>query len=133
VRQLLTPRQRCSTDEDRDDPHIAAQRGFDFKAHEVLGVVEPPMAGPVGDVQPAVTDEGEQHLAGANCVPDNPDKVVARVDGIDVLENVVAAQMGTQEVVQPARRERRVLPPIADEDPSPSRRRERRHALKNAT
>ena len=49
------------------------------------------MAGPVGDIQPAVTDEGEQHLTGANCVPDDPVKIVARVDRIHVLEDVVAA------------------------------------------
>ena len=35
------------------------------------------MAGRVGDVKPVVTDEGEQHLAGANCVLDDSEKVVA--------------------------------------------------------
>ena len=132
-RRLLAARQRCSANKDRDNPHIAAQCGLDFKAHKVLGVVEPPMAGPVGDVEPAVTDEGEQHLAGANCVLDDPEKVVARVDGVDVFENVVTTETGAQAVIQPTRRKRRVLPTVADKDPPRVRRGGRPHTVKNAT
>lgn len=134
VGQLLALGHWCSTNEDRDYPHIAAQRGLDLKAHEVVGVVEPPLSSLIDDVQPAVTDEGQQHLAGADRILEDPDKVVARFDGVDVLENQPVAHMCAQPVIKPARRERRVVAPVADKDTSRSRRGgPRRHGVKNAT
>jgi hypothetical protein len=62
-------------------------------------VVEPPIPSLVGDVQPAVTDEGQQHLAGPDRILEDPDKIVARVDGVDILENLLAAQVRAQAVV----------------------------------
>jgi hypothetical protein len=44
-------------------------------------------------------------------------EVVTRLDVVDIFEDPVSAQLSRQYVVELSRRPRRLLPPIADENP----------------
>ena len=107
---------RRAVDEHRNDAGVARQGGLDLEADEVLRVVEPATAVVVGDGQPLVPDQREQHVAGADGGRDPLHEVVARIDRVDVLEDLVLAEPRTQAVEEPARRVGGLLASIADED-----------------
>ena len=71
-----------------------------------------------GDVEPLLADQGEQDVARPDRVGDRLDEVVAELDGVDVLEDLIRPEPLGEAVVEPARGVRRVLPAVADEDPA---------------
>src|SRR6266542_441142 len=108
----------------------SSARGIlDLQPHEVIGVIEttPPML--VGDRQPLIADQRQQHVAGPDCSGDHLDEVVAQLDRVDVLEDLAAAEAVSEPVEQPAGRVGGLLPPVADEDPAWSCRRGCSHDL----
>jgi hypothetical protein len=104
--------------QDRDDPDVARQGGLDLQAHEVIGVIETTLPMCIGDRQPLLTDQRQQHVAGPDRSGDHLHEVIAQLDGVHVLEDLVAAEAVGQSVVQPAGRVGRLLPPITHEDPT---------------
>ena len=118
VGQLVRPRHPCAIHEDRDDAHIARQRRFDFQADEVVGVVEPPPAALVGDRQPLVADQGQQHITRSDSRGDRRHEVVAQGDRVDVLEDLRVAEPLVEPVVQPARRIGGLFSSVTDEHPA---------------
>ena len=92
------------------------QGGLDLDANEILGVVEPAAPVLVGDRQPLVAYERQQDVGIADRFADHLDEVVAQLDRVDVLENLLVAEALGEPVEQPAGRVRGVLPPVADED-----------------
>ncbi len=102
--------------QDGDDPDVASQGGLDLEADEVAGVVEPASSLGVGGVDPPVADEGQQHVTGAHGVGEHLDEVVARFDGVHVLEDLAPPEVAGQAVEEPAGRVGGVLSPVADED-----------------
>ena len=55
----------------------------------------------VGDCQPVDADQRQQHVAGRHCGGDHVDEVVARLDRVDVLEDL-SVEMVNQPVEEPA-------------------------------
>ena len=72
----------------------------------------------IGGREPLLANQRQQHLARPDRRGDHLDKVVAQVDRVDVLEDLVDAVAVSQPVVQPARRVGGLLPPVTDEDPA---------------
>ena len=116
-RQLIGARQPGPINQDRDDADVARQGGLDLQPDEVIGVIEaaPPIL--IGDREPLITDQRQQHIAGSDRSGDHLDEVVAQLDRVDILEDLAAVTVG-QPVVQPACRVGRLLPPVTDEDPA---------------
>jgi hypothetical protein len=80
--------------QDRDDSHLALQRGFNLDAHEIVRVLQAPAAGLVGDREPLGTDQHEQHITGPDGVGDDLGEVIPQLDRVHVLENLVGPEMG---------------------------------------
>ena len=118
VRQLVGTRHPGPIHQDRDDADVARQGRLDLQPHEVVAAVEATPAVFVGDGEPLWTDQRQQHVAGPDRPGDHLDEVVAQLDGVDVLEDLPAAEAVGQPVVQPAGWVGRLLPPVADEDPA---------------
>jgi hypothetical protein len=112
---------------------VARQGGLDLQPHEVIGTVKPTPPIRIGDGEPLVADQRQQHIAGSDRSGDGLDEVVAKLDGIHVFEDLAAAEVDCEPIEQPARRIGGVLPPIADEDPSGNFWRRRSHDLCLAT
>jgi hypothetical protein len=114
-RQLVGVRHPRPFDQDRDDADVAGQRGLDLQAHEVVGVVQASLSVLVGDREPLLTDQRQEHVAGADRGGDLLDEVVAESDRVDVFEDLVAAVAVGESVEQPASLPGGLLPPVADE------------------
>ena len=117
-RQLVAPRHQRTLDQDRDEQDLPRERGLDLEPDEVVGVVEPTRPVRAGDVEPVLADQGEQDVARPDRVRDRLDEVVAELDGVDILEDLIRPEAFGEAVVEPACRVRRVLPAVADEDPA---------------
>ena len=67
-------------DQDRDDADLTCQGGLDLQPDEIVGVIEaaPPIR--VGDPQPLITDQRQQHVAISDRTGDHLDEVVAQLD-----------------------------------------------------
>jgi hypothetical protein len=64
------------------------------------------------------TYQRQQHVAGPDRGGDPLDEVIAQLDVVDVLEDLALAVVVGEPVEQPAGRVGRILPPVADEDPT---------------
>jgi hypothetical protein len=117
-RQLFRGWHPCAANQDGDDPHVARQGRLDLQANKVVRVVEAPLPILVGDGQPSITDEDEQHVAGANGVGDHLGEVFTRLDRVHVFEDLVPAELRNKVVVEPAGGEVCFGSPVADEDPT---------------
>jgi hypothetical protein len=102
---------------------VARQGGLDLQPHEVIGTVKPTPPIRIGDGKPLVADQRQQHIAGSDRSGDDLDEVVAKFDGVHVLEDLAVSVVGGEPIEQPAGRVGRVLPPVADEDPTGNYRR----------
>ena len=116
-RQLLLPERPGAIDQHRNHPHTALQRGLDFKAHVVIGVVEPSAALLIGECRPLTPDQSHQHRARVNRLPDDLGEVQARLNGVQVHEDGRVRDTLAQLELQQARVGGSVLTPVAEEDP----------------
>ena len=87
-RQLLLPKRFGAIDQHRNHPHTALQRCLDFEPHEVVRVVEPPPPLLIGQRRPLPPDQGHQHRARLNRLPDDLGEVQARLDGVQIHEDM---------------------------------------------
>jgi hypothetical protein len=126
-RQLFSRWHPCTANQDGDDSDVARQGRLDLQANEVARVVEAPLPVLVADRQPSVTDEGEQHIAGANGVGDHLGEIVTRLNRVDIFEDLVSAELRNKVVVEPSGGEVGFASPVADEDPTSRCRRGSSH------
>ena len=103
------------SDEDGDDADIALEGVGDFEADEVFRLVEAADAVMAGG-EPTLADDGEEDVAAGDAVLDDGDEVVAAADGVEVHEDVVAAEVGDEDVVETSGVSAAVFPAITDED-----------------
>ena len=82
------------------------------------GVVEATAAVRIGDGQPVLADQRQQHVAGPDRAGDHLNEVVAQLDRVDVLEDLPAAVVVGEPVVEPAGLLGGLIAPVADEDPT---------------
>ena len=101
-----------------DDTDITCQRRLDLQPHEVVGVIQAPPPVLVGDREPPIADQGQQHVAGSDRGGDHLDEVVAQFDGVDILEDLTSAEVAGKPVEQPTGRVRSLFAPVAHEDPA---------------
>ena len=83
--QLAGVRHGRPVDQDGDDAVVALEGRLDLQADEVVGTVEatPPML--VGDGEPSLADQRQQHVTRSDRLGDDPRELVAELDRVDVL------------------------------------------------
>ena len=79
-RNLLGAGHPRPINQDWDDADVACQGGLDLQPYEVVGVIEaaPPIR--IGDCQPLITNQGQQHITISDRTGDHLDEVVAQFD-----------------------------------------------------
>ena len=83
---------RSALNQDRDYRDVPVERGCDFQAHEIIGIVEAACAGFVARLQPLVPDDCEQHMALVDALLDCISKIRSELDRVDVLEQMLLAK-----------------------------------------
>ena len=105
-------------DQDRDHRDPAFECRFQFEPDEIARIVEANTPVLVLRGQPARTDRDQHDLAVVERLLDDGPEIRADADGIDVLEDFVAAEIGFQIVVDAADHVGNVAATIRDEDPA---------------
>ena len=114
--QLRRCRHGRSFDQHGNDPHVATEGGSYLETDEIVGIVKPPSAVPVGAREPLPAYDSEQHIAGANGLLEDVHEVDAGFDVRDVHEDRGRAETRPQVVEEPAGMAGTVFTPVADED-----------------
>jgi hypothetical protein len=108
-RQLVGARHRGPVDQDRNDADIALQGRLNLQADEVVGIFQATLPIMIGDREPTLTDQRQQHVAGPDRVGDHLGKLVAQLERVDILEDLLAAEVLDEPGIEPAP-DRRSLP-----------------------
>ena len=116
VGQAFSRRHFGIADQDRNHPLVLLQGGFDLDPHVILGMVDATAAAVVACVDPVRADHREQDRALGHPILDYFDKVLARLDAVDVEEQTVGIESLVQRVKQSSRTAGIVASPIADEN-----------------
>jgi hypothetical protein len=116
ARQGLQGGHGRAVEQDRHDPDIPCQGGTGLQADEVVRIIQPPAPGGVGDVEPFVADQDDQHPARGDGLFDRDDEISAGLDALHIHEHPVGAEVGHQPVVQAAGIAGGVVAAIADEN-----------------
>ena len=114
--QILGARHLGLVDEHRDDRNVALQRACRLQPDEVERVVEATLAFRIGDGEPVLADDREQHAARCNLLLDRAPKVTAGLDAGNVHEHRVLAESIAQIFEQAPGVAFGVVAPVADED-----------------
>ena len=115
-RHRLGGRHRRAVHEHGDHHRLPRQAGADLAAHQVVGVVDAPLARSVDGARPARADH-RQHTVGARQrLIQRVHKVLARPQIAHVHEDTPGAEALGQAVLQPASVAGAVIAPVADED-----------------
>ena len=115
-RQLLLPERPGAIDQYRDHAHPALKRCLDFKAHIVVGVIESPAAFLIGECRPLTPDQGHQHGARVDGLPDDLGEVQARLNGVQIHEDARVRDTLAKLELQQTGVGGSVLTPVAEED-----------------
>ena len=116
-RQLLRPQRPSAIDQHRNHAHTTLKRSLNFKAHVVVGVVEPPTTLLIGKRRPLPPDQSHQHRARINRLLDDLGEVQARLNGVHVHKDARVRDTLAQLELQQAHVGRSVLTPVAEKDP----------------
>jgi hypothetical protein len=87
--------------QDGDNADITCQGRLDLDPDEVVGVVEASLSVPAGGREPPVADQRQQYLAGFDRGGDRLNDVVAQFNRVDVLEDLVSAEVAGEPLIQP--------------------------------
>ena len=79
--------------------------------------IQPPASLRVDCVEPGLADDGDEHVARGDGLINAVDEVFARPDGIDVDEDILAAEVLPEPIGQPAGVGGTVVTTIVDENP----------------
>src|SRR5262249_38973942 len=115
-RKIGRLRQRCAVDQHRDHPDVPLERRFDLHSNVVPRVVEPRVSVIVPDVEPARPDHRDERDARGDLFIERFHEVDARLDGVDVHEQLLAVEMLQQSVVEEACRRLVVTTPVTNKD-----------------
>jgi hypothetical protein len=122
VWKLLARRHLRPVEKDREEPHAGPQPGLDLKPNEVVGVVDPSLAGPVSGVQPLLTNDDHQRVAARYPLLDDLREVVAWGDIVDVDEDPIGAKALSERICQAVSRVRSIVTTVTDEYPASTTR-----------
>jgi hypothetical protein len=115
-RQLISARHICPSNQDRNDSDVALQGGPDLQTHKIIRIIKAPPPTVIGDREPSITDQRQQHVAGTDRSANNLDEVVTELDRVDVFEDLSGAKVLRESIEQPAGRVGGFVSPVADED-----------------
>ncbi len=118
VRQFLGTRHARAVHENRNDANVAFKRRLDLDAHEILGIVDASSLLVVADSQPLPADHRHQRIAGADALRQDTYEIEARLDIVDIEEDMIAVHPIDDAIIDETSVTRRVLTPVADEDPA---------------
>ena len=119
LRQVVGLRHHCAVDQHGNDRHVALERGFDFDAHEIVGIIKAAAIVLVRAREPIPADNRDQRIASANALCQHFDEIAAGRDVVDVDEDVLAPKAVLQAIIDAPREPGRVFSAIANEDAAP--------------
>src|SRR5262249_12671168 len=99
-----------------DDVDPAGGRGGDLEPHPVHRTVQAPAARRVDGRRPRLADDRDDAVAEAHLRVDDLGEIGPGLDRLHVDEDACRAEPGAEQGVEPPRRRRGVVSPIADED-----------------
>src|SRR5262245_23960239 len=99
-REFVLSRHMCSAYEDWNDADFALECSDDFHAHKILFVVEATLTRLIGCMEPVGADQYDSDVTRADFAVDRFDEVFARLDSIDIDENLVLAKARGQVVAK---------------------------------
>jgi hypothetical protein len=105
-----------SFDQHRNDTHVAGEGGADLETDEVVGIIKPSTAVPVGGRQPLPAYDREQHITRADGALEDVHEVDTGFDVRNVHEHRGPAEASPQVVEEPSGMAGTVFTPVADED-----------------
>ena len=94
------------------------ERLADLEGDEVTVEVEAPSTLTVDRVEPPLADHHQHHVGRRDVPLDDLEEVLPEVEGVDVHEDALRAERLLQVLPDSSRPRRRVLPAVADEDPT---------------
>ena len=104
------------TDQHRHHRDVAGECRLQFDPHEVIRILQPPVACLVARIDPARTNNGEHDRAVANDAVQMTAKILPERDRIHILEHRRLAKLGDQPVIEAPRRIGVVAAAVADEN-----------------
>jgi len=116
LRKLIGGGHPGAAHEDGDDGNVALQSGSSLDAHEIGRIVETSRTVFIFGVDPFQTDDDEQHATLGDAFFDSFAEVAAGLDGGDIHENGVFAEVLRQIVKQTASLTLRITAPITDKN-----------------
>src|SRR5438874_13778024 len=90
----------CSANEDWNDADFALERRDDFHTHKILFIVEATLTRRIGYMQPVGSDRYDSDVTSADFAVDRFDEVFARLDLVDIDEDLVFTKVRSQPVVK---------------------------------
>jgi hypothetical protein len=114
-RQHIGRRHPRVFDEHRHDRNTAFERRRNLRSHEIVGLIETPV--PAVGGQPVVADDRDERVTRANGRFNRVDEVLARIDGAQIHEDVVAPEVSLEGIVQTPGVPRAVGASVTDENP----------------
>ena len=93
--QLVSAGHRRVFYEHRHDANATRERRRGFDAHEILGIVQAPLARGVRS-EPFIADDDDQNFARRDRAFDRIDEIDARLDAFDIHEHAVSAEVPGQ-------------------------------------
>jgi hypothetical protein len=98
--EIGTPRHSGPLHKHWDDFYVSFKGAGDFQPYQIRRVIYAPNTGSrrVGGTQPFTANHRNQPIANSDCLLNNLDKVQARLDGIDVHENLPLSELAFEAV-----------------------------------
>jgi hypothetical protein len=116
--QLTGPGHLGPFNQDGDDADVTCQGGLDLQPDEVARVIQPSPAIRAGNRQPSAADQREQNVAGLDRCCDHLDEIIAQLNRVDVLKDLISAKVAGKPVKQPCGRIGGILTAVGHEDPA---------------
>ena len=116
LRQFVLSGHLGAVNEYRDHGNVALERPSDLDADIVLVALNPAPPLLVLSCHPMRPDKRKQHVALRDLGIKLLDEIAARLDGVDIDEEIAAREVLGEMIVQPARYARSVVSPVVDED-----------------
>lgn len=99
----------------RHDTNPVSKRGLQFEPDEIVRAVQATDTVLSGGREPRTSDHDKEHVRSAQRITNRSDKVMPRLDAIDINKHTRSAQHRNQAVGQPPRVASGVLAAVADE------------------
>ena len=117
IREFIGSRNAGALEKNGNDGYVSRQCRGDLNADEVARIIEATLAGVVLRVEPARSNQGQQHIALGNLFLQDLGKLCSKRNGINVHEQKVSAKLPLQPVMNSAGVASGIVAAIGDEDP----------------